>query len=283
MHERSYLFVPGNRPERFDKACASGADAVILDLEDAVGPADKPAARDAVCAWLARRQPGGVPVHVRINAADTPYHADDVRCLTALNGLAGPAGLVVPKAASGVQLRALAAQLPAHAVLLPLIETAAGFDALRELARAPRVARLLFGTLDFQVETGIRGTGDALLMFRSMLTYESVLAGLDAPVDGIAESLDDARLIHDDTTRARNLGFGAKLCIHPKQIAPVHAAFAHSADEIAWARRVIDALERSGGAATTVDGKMIDAPVARQAERILRACAATTPAPACAT
>ncbi|WP_414448951.1 CoA ester lyase [Burkholderia sp. 22PA0099] len=282
MHERSYLFVPGNRPERFDKACASGADAVILDLEDAVGLADKAAARDAVCAWLAQRKPGGGPVLVRINAADTPYYADDVRCLTA-PGTASPDGLVVPKAASGAQLRALAAQLPGNAALLPLIETAAGFDALRELARAPRVARLLFGTLDFQVETGIRGTGDELLMFRSMLTYESVLAGLDAPVDGIAESLDDARLIHDDTTRARNLGFGAKLCIHPKQIAPVHAAFAYGADEIDWARRVIDALERSGGAATTVDGKMIDAPVARKAERILRASTGAALTPACAT
>lgn len=283
MHERSYLFVPGNRPDRFDKACASGADAVILDLEDAVGPADKAAARDAACAWLARRLPGGVPVQVRINAADTPHYADDVRCLTALNGSAAADGLVVPKAASGAQLRELAAQLPGHAVLLPLIETAAGFDALRELARAPRVARLLFGTLDFQVETGIRGAGDELLMFRSMLTYESVLAGLDAPVDGIAESLDDARLIRDDTVRARNLGFGAKLCIHPKQIAPVHAAFACGADEIAWARRVIDALARSGGAATAIDGKMIDAPVARKAERILRASAGTPLTPACAT
>ncbi len=262
MSERSYLFVPGNRPERFDKACASGADAVILDFEDAVAPAEKAAAREAVGAWLEQ----GGRAYVRINAMDTPYYADDIACLAAQGGLKG---VVVSKAAEGAQLHALAARLPEGAVLLPLIESAAGFAALREIARAPRVARLLFGMLDFQVDTGMRGAGKELLFFRSMLTFESVLAGLDAPVDGVTETLDDTDRIHDETLYARNLGFGAKLCIHPRQIASVHAAFDATAEERAWAQRVIDALAASGGAATTVDGKMVDAPVLRKAERIL--------------
>jgi citrate lyase subunit beta / citryl-CoA lyase len=265
MHERSYLFVPGHRPDRFDKACASGADAVILDLEDAVALADKAAARQAVSTWLGN----GGSAYVRINAADTPFHTDDIASLVAHRGLKG---IVVSKAANGAALRELAAQLPDGAVLLPLIESASGFAALREIARVPRVARLLFGTLDFQVDTGIRGAREELLFFRSMLTFESVLAGLDTPVDGITEAIDDECRIRDDAAYARNLGFGAKLCIHPRQIAPVHAAFDYTAKERDWARRVIDALADSHGAATTVDGKMVDAPVARKAERILRAC-----------
>ncbi len=264
--ERSYLFVPGNRPARFDKAVASGADAVILDLEDAVAPADKAAAREAVCAWLART--GGACV--RINAAGSPWFDDDVAQVCAPGAAAGLRGIVVPKAEDAASLRALAGRLPGGAVLLPLIETAAGFAALREIARAPRVARLLFGTLDFQVDMGMRGSGPELLMFRSMLTFESVLAKLEPPVDGVAESLDDGAAIRADTLAARNLGFGAKLCIHPKQVPHVHAAFAHDAGAIAWARRVTDALRASAGGATTVDGRMVDAPVARQAERILR-------------
>jgi citrate lyase subunit beta / citryl-CoA lyase len=271
MHERSYLFVPGHRPERFDKACASGADAVILDLEDAVAPADKAAARENVSAWLA----GGGSAYVRINAADTPYYADDAAGLVMHRGLKG---LVVSKAASGAQLHELAAQMHDDAVLLPLIESASGFDALREIARAPRVARLLFGTLDFQVDTGMRGAGEQLLFFRSMLTFESVLAGLDAPVDGVTESIDDSERIRDETLYARNLGFGAKLCIHPRQIAAVHSAFDYSAEECEWARRVVEALKESRGGATTVDGKMVDAPVARKAERILSLSALVKPA-----
>jgi citrate lyase subunit beta / citryl-CoA lyase len=262
MSERSYLFVPGNRPERFEKACASGADAVILDLEDAVAPVEKAIARDAVSMWLAN----GGRAYVRINAADTPFHAGDVASLVAHRGLQG---IVVSKAASGAQLHELAAQLPDGAVLLPLIESASGFAALREVARAPRVARLLFGTLDFQVDTNIRGAGEQLLFFRSTLTFESVLAGLDTPVDGVTEAIDDTQRIHDETAYARSLGFGAKLCIHPRQLAPVHAAFDYSEQERDWARRVMDALTQSRGAATTVDGKMVDAPVARKAERIL--------------
>ncbi|MDR5761440.1 CoA ester lyase [Caballeronia sp. LZ035] len=260
--ERSYLFVPGNRPERFDKACASGADAVILDLEDAVAPADKAAARESVGAWLAQ----GGRAYVRINAADTPYYADDIACLVTQGGLKG---VVVSKAAQGAQLHELAARLPDGAVLLPLIESAAGFDALREIARSPRVARLLFGTLDFQVDTGVRGVRETLLYFRSMLTFESVLAGIGTPVDGVTESIDDERRILDETRYARDFGFGAKLCIHPRQIASIHAAFDYSGAERDWAQRVMEALAASQGAATTVDGKMVDAPVARKAQRIL--------------
>jgi len=181
----------------------------------------------------------------------------------------GLIGLVVPKAESAATLAAIAVKLPAATALLPLLESAVGFDNLRAIARAPKVQRLLFGTLDFQVDMGMRGDGDELLYFRSQLTLASRVAGIAAPVDGVTASIDDAALIQAETTRARNLGFRAKLCIHPRQVEPVHAAFRPTAEEIEWARKVQVAVKASDGAATTVDGKMVDLPVILKANEIL--------------
>lgn len=264
MQPKSYLFVPGNRPERFEKACASGADAVILDLEDAVSAEDKVQARQAVATWLS----AGGRALVRINAADTSWYADDISGLVSCPGLTG---IVVPKAEDEDELRAIATSLPDGAVLLPLIETAAAFGQLSAIARVPSVERLLFGTIDFQVDTGIRGDGDELLYFRSQLTLESRIAKIGAPVDGVTVAIDDAELLRADTLRAKNLGFRGKLCIHPKQIPHVHAAFAPSTAEVDWAMRVVEAVSASGGSATTVDGKMVDVPVIAKARDILDA------------
>jgi citrate lyase subunit beta/citryl-CoA lyase len=264
MPTRSYLFVPGDRPDRFLKASNAGADAVILDLEDAVAPAAKSAAREAVSAWLST----GARAYVRMNAAATPWFDDDLRALRQHDNLLG---IVVPKAEDEGSLREIAHGLPQAATVLPLIETAAGFDSLREIARSPKVQCLLFGTLDFQVDMGIRGDGDELLYFRSQLTLVSRLANIGAPVDGVTTSIDDGKLIEFETRRARNLGFRGKLCIHPRLVEHVHAAFAHSEEDIAWAKRVLHAVKTSGGAATTVDGKMVDLPVILKARDILGA------------
>ena len=261
MTPRSYLFVPGDRPERFDKALRSGADSVILDLEDAVAPAAKAGARDAVARWLDAA--GARPVLVRINAPQTDWFADDLRLC------AHPAvlGIVVAKAESPELLAEVAARAPRQAVL-PLIESAAGFDALRTLAASAGVTRLVFGSIDFQADLGIDGEDDALLYFRSQLVLASRLAGLDAPVDGVTTAIDDEAAVARDTARARRLGFGAKLCIHPKQVAAVNRGFTPSEAELGWARRVLAAAE-SGGA-VAVDGKMVDAPVLARARALLR-------------
>jgi len=132
------------------------------------------------------------------------------------------------------------------------------------------VQRLMFGTIDFQLELDIDGDGDELLAFRSELVLASRLAGVQSPVDGPCTSWEDIELLTADARRARRLGFGGKLCIHPKQISPVNAAFSPSEPELAWARKVLQAAERSGGAAVAVDGKMIDRPVILKAERIVR-------------
>lgn len=263
MAHRTYLFVPADRPERYAKALATGAGAVIVDLEDAVAPDAKAAARDALASWLARTP---APVLVRVNAAETAWFADDL----ALCGHAAVAGVVLPKAERRADL-AHASAIAAGKRLYPLIETAAGFDAMRTLAGAPGVERLVFGSIDFQVDLGIdgEGEGDELLCFRSQLVLVSRLAGIRAPVDGVSTAIDDAATLRADAERARRLGFGAKLCIHPKQVDVVNRAFLPSDAERDWARRVLDAAARAGGAAVAVDGKMVDKPVMLRAQAIL--------------
>lgn len=255
------LFVPGTRADRFDKALAAGASAVIIDLEDAVAPPDKDAARATVAGWLK-------PAHrvvLRINSADTPWFEADL----ALAGAPGVAAVMVPKADSAAVL----AQVQAAGArgLLPLVESATGLAALDALARAPGVWRLVFGSIDLQLDLGLKNaTEDELLPFRLQLVLASRLAGIGAPLDGVSTAIDDAATLAADVARARRLGFGGKLCIHPKQVAAVLAGMAPSADELAWARRVVAAAGAAQGAAVAVDGKMVDKPVLLRAQQILR-------------
>ncbi|WP_234195328.1 HpcH/HpaI aldolase/citrate lyase family protein [Pseudacidovorax sp. NFM-22] len=258
---RSYLFVPGDRPERFAKAWDSNADAVILDLEDAVAPQDKDAARAAVAAWLSAER----PVWVRINACDTAAFEGDLQLI----GRPGLAGLMVPKA-EALPPALLAAATAADCPLLALVETARGIALAQEIARTPGVARLAFGSIDFQADLGIESE-EGLLPFRSMLVLASRLAGLPPPVDGVCTALDDATVLDADSRRSRALGFGGRLCIHPKQVGPVHAAWAPTPAEQAWARRVVEAMDASGGSAVRVDGKMVDQPVLIRARQWLDA------------
>ena len=248
---RSYLFVPGNRPERFDKACAAGADAVIVDLEDAVPAADKDTARRALADWLSPEH----PVYIRINAAGGAWFEDDL----ALCGLPGVAGVVLPKAEREQDLARLA-EAGAKSIL-PLIESALGLWNAAALARAPKVLRLVFGAIDFSFDAGIKESREALLYTRSQLVLVSRVAGVEAPVDGVTTALDDAAIVGGDARHARGLGFGGKLCIHPRQVPVVNGAWAPSAEELAWAGRVEAAALASGGAAVALDGKMIDLPV----------------------
>ncbi|MEB0058453.1 MULTISPECIES: CoA ester lyase [unclassified Variovorax] len=258
---RSYLFVPGDRPDRFDKAWTSAADAVILDLEDAVDATRKMQARAAVLAWLSPEH----PVLVRINSVDTSWYEDDL-CLLQHPGVLG---LMVPKAE---QLdAALVHACTLHEkCLLPIVESARAFQHLAELASTPRVERLAFGTIDFQVDTGISGDDDALHYFRSRLVLESRLAGLQPPLDGVTADIGNMDVLRADAERSRRFGFAGKLCIHPLQVAIVNEAFSPSAAEIAWAVQVMEAIARSAGAAVAVEGKMVDRPVIMKAQRVLQ-------------
>lgn len=264
---RSYLFVPGNCPDRFAKACLSGADAVIVDLEDSVPPSEKCAARAAVGAWLSPSQ----PVLIRINSADSEWFRDDLQ----LCKNPGVSGVVLPKA-ERLEDIALTASVGSSTAVLPLIETAAGFVLAGALAQAKQVQRLIFGSIDFQFDLGISGDDDALLYFRSKLVLLSRLAGIQAPVDGVTTAVDDPELLHADTLRALRLGFKGKLCIHPRQVDQVNRSFSPSAKEIVWATRVLEAAALANGAATTLDGKMIDRPVILKAQAVLEDSARTS-------
>ncbi len=256
----SYLFVPGNRPDRFDKAITFGADAVILDLEDSVPPSDKEAARAYVARWLS----AGRKALVRVNGPDTVWFRDDLECCAS----AGVVGIVLPKAEHEEDVLFVARVCNGKPILL-LIETAKGISKLDLLVRNEQVQRVIFGTIDFQLDLGIEGDGEELLYFRSKIVLSSRLAGILPPIDGVCTAFDDLQLLREQTLSGRRLGFGGKLCIHPKQIKIINESFKPSADEIAWARRVVDATTAAQGAAVAVDGRMIDRPVMLKAERIL--------------
>ncbi|MBN3858577.1 CoA ester lyase [Paraburkholderia sp. Ac-20340] len=264
----SYLFVPGDRPERFEKAVRSGADVVIVDLEDAVAQANKGAARSAVLeewkALSAVANETNVTLCIRINALREDASRHDV----ALCNLLRPSLIMVPKVESRNDLSVVAREVP-DARVLALIETATGVLEAREIATAPNVARLVLGSVDLMLNLGVTNDREPLDASRSMLVLASASAGIAAPVDGVCTSITDLDLVKADTERARSFGFAAKLCIHPKQIAAITAAFSVSDDEFAWASQVVAASKASAGAATTVNGAMIDLPVLMRALRIV--------------
>jgi citrate lyase subunit beta/citryl-CoA lyase len=265
---QTYLFVPGSRPERILKAIEAGADAVIVDLEDAVAPADKPAAlQGLVSDWAkydSRAGEAGVTLLLRINTPDTPWHDAEVAACQAI----GVRHIVVPKSSHAAMLARIAATVPS-AALYPLIENAQGFERLQEVARVPGVVRLLFGSVDLMLDLGIGDADVPLHYFRTAIVLQSRLAGLAAPADGVCVDLQNAQTLKAEVQRARDFGFGAKMLIHPKQVDATRQGFAPSAAELEWARRVMEAAASAEGAAVAVDGKMVDRPVLLQAERLL--------------
>ena len=256
---QSFLFVPGDRPERWAKALASAADAVIIDLEDAVAPAAKDAARAALqAAWGDLPSAARARLLVRINPEGTPWHAADVAALADWPGLGA---VMLPKAEHAAQVAAV--RVVGGQTVLPLIESAQGLSDLDALARAPGVLRLGLGHIDLQLDLRMRcGPDEAeLTPARWALVLASRLAGLPAPVDGVSTAVNDAAQLAVDCARSRRFGFGAKLCIHPAQLAAVHAGLAPTEAERDWAQRVLAAQAEAGGGAFQVDGKMVDAPV----------------------
>jgi len=259
QESRSLLFVPGDRPERFEKAAAAGAHEVVIDLEDAVAPDNKVAARLAIADWLQ----GDRAVGIRINAMDTPWFEDDLAMAMSL-----PSATIMVAKADAVAVARVAGALPGRGII-PLLETVSGYMALRQMATTAGVRRIAFGSIDFGVDSGIADEGDAMTAVRTSIVLESRFAGLQAPVDGVSVNFKDEELMMRDALRSRQLGFGGKLCIHPRQVALVNSAYRPTAEQLDWARRVVAAAEASNGGATTVDGKMVDRPVVIEAERII--------------
>jgi citrate lyase subunit beta/citryl-CoA lyase len=257
---RSLLFVPGSRPDRFAKALAARPGLVILDLEDAVGAAEKDSARANVLTWLL----AGNLAMVRINPPGSPWYSDDV----AMIAEAG-APVMLPKCEHADQITDLAASLGDGVPIVALIETAAGILAARDICAASGVARVAFGAADLSAELGVDPAyTEAMHHARSHLVLTSAAAGIPGPIDSPTFDITDESTWRSDAAHAKRLGFTGKLCIHPRQIAVTETTFAPSREELRWAHQVVETAATQG-AVTTVAGAMVDAPVLQRARRLL--------------
>ncbi len=296
---RSILFVPGDRPDRYAKALAAGADAVCIDLEDAVAPGRKAGARASVGHFLADRAaaaagsdpaaaPGPAPgpsVVVRVNDTETERGQRDAE---ALRGRP-PDAVMLPKVATAEGVRRASRLVGGGVPLLPIIETALGLENAVAIGGAaagggggaggggasavtggadPPVAALLFGGFDLAVELGAEPEWEALLHARSRVVHAAALAGVDA-IDMPSRDLRTMAGLRDEAERARRLGYAGKMAIHPGQIAPIHEVFTPSRDELRQARRIVEADRTAGGGAVALDGRMVDRPVVEAARRVL--------------
>jgi len=284
---RSFLFAPANVPRRVEKALTLSADAVILDLEDSVAPADKPGARKAIAEALAR--PRSVRGYVRVNAPSTPFCFRDL--LETIHK--GVDGVVVPKIESAADLHAIdwvmanlereQSIVEGSIDLMPIIETAAGVQrvdrvlqarSLRPYQGAWRVKRIAFGAADYANDVGLSPTLEEaeLADARARLVLSSRAAGMENPIDSPWFHFKEADAFRRSLERSRRSGFQGRLCVHPDQIAPVNEAYLPSVEEISRAERIVAAFaaaEAKGEAAIQVDGQMIDYPIVHRARALL--------------
>lgn len=254
------LFVPGDRPDRFARAAASGADGIIIDLEDAVAATAKGRARQAVAAATL---PGDIPVFLRINPPRTVWFRDDLALAAALPGI----GVMLPKVASVADIEAVHQGTGRDRPLIVLLESAAGIANVRSIATAAGISRLAFGSIDYCADLGCAPVREALLMPRLELVLASRLAGLAPPLDDVMTGLTDDQALADAARYAAELGFGGKLCIHPRQIPQVIAGFTPTPQQLAWAQQVLS-LD-GNGASVTAAGQFVDSAVLRRARAII--------------
>ncbi|QJU55250.1 CoA ester lyase [Herbiconiux sp. SALV-R1] len=254
------LFVPGDRPDRFGKALASGADLVIVDLEDAVAADRKALAREAVVEAVAAHPSSFV---LRVNGAASPEHTADLELLATIGG--GLVGVALAKTESPDAIEAVRMRA-GDAGIIPLVESAAGLAAAPALAQTPGVARLALGGIDLALDLDTTAP-EVVDIARFQLTLASRVAGLAGPLDSPSVEFTDLDPVRAAAARARSFGFGGKLCIHPRQLDAVREAFAPTADEVAWAERIL-AAEGDGEGVASVDGTMVDRPVTERARRI---------------
>ncbi|AZE83946.1 citrate lyase beta chain, putative [Pseudomonas orientalis] len=261
---RSALFVPATRPERIPKAIATGADRVILDLEDAVQENLKEQARDNLERFLSDNP--NAPILVRVNAPDHWAHEADLKLC---RRHAAVSGVLLPKAESAEHvLRAANTRKP----IWPIIESAKGLVELQVIAQTQGVERLSFGSLDLGLDLNLTTGSHAAQQILSHARYAVLLAtrvaGLAPALDGVFAAIQDTVGLHSTVEFARDMGFGGALCIHPSQVAIIHQALKPALEELHWAQRVMDAA-RSGEGVFVLDGQMVDAPVIARAQAIL--------------
>ena len=276
---RSFLFAPGNHPRRVEKSFTTGCDAVILDLEDAVAIAEKPATRATVVAAL--KLPRSCRGYIRVNSIDTEFCFDDIEAVV------GPwlDGIMLPKVERAADLQAADWMMtslerrhgivPGTIDLIPIIETAAGHGAAREIAASGgRLKRLSFGGGDYTRNLNLQWTfaEEEIAAVRSEVVLASRLAGIDPPIDTVFIHIKEHEHFARSARKGREFGFQGKLCIHPDQIGPTNDAYTPTDEEAAWARKIIssfNAAEAEGLASIQVDGYFVDYPIVEKAQRIV--------------
>ncbi|MCU1526463.1 MAG: putative citrate lyase beta subunit [Frondihabitans sp.] len=263
----TYLFVPGDRPERFQKALDTGTDVVIIDLEDSVAPGNAGMALENAVAAIT--SPSKIQALIRVHSATTELFKDELSAIAdaVSTSESGLLGLVLAKAETAEHIAEVVRRLPVGSVVIPLIESAVGLLRAYELAAVPGVARLAFGAVDFSLDIGGASTDDDLSYARSHLVVASRAARVTAPVDSPSLNISDTSVVEHAARRAKSRGFGGMLAIHPAQLAPIRRGFSPSDEEVRWAREV---LEVEGGAAQ-VHGRLVDRPVFDKAHAILNA------------
>lgn len=254
------LYVPGDRPERFAKAVASGAQLVILDLEDAVAPARKDEARRHVVDWLASDEPKPAHVEVRVNAGSS----DD---LAALATVTAPFGLRLPKVEAAGDVERAIAGLGRVPPVSALIETGRGLEAVLQIATHPAVTAVGLGEADLASDLG---SADATVLdwARVRLLVASRAAGIGAPMMSVFTDIADLTGLAADTRRGRAMGYVGRTAIHPSQVPVIATAFTPTAPEVAWATEVL-AATAGGGVTTLASGEMADAAMRARAQAIL--------------
>lgn len=272
MNPRSYLYVPGDRPQMLAKAITRGADALIVDLEDGVAPSRKDKAREDVRSWLAGLPlpERGPEIWLRINNVGASLDAE-FALLTA-----GPVfGLILPKTESPAQVERLISALPKPASIIPLIETAGGIVSVDAIARVPGVIRLAMGEADLKADLGMRPSTshDDLHPLRMQVIVASAAATLPRPIGSVSTDFTDPERLRQTSLDLRRIGFGARSCIHPSQVRISNEVFAPDPEEIAEARRIIELAEAAAKTGSGVfvgdDGHMVDEAVVRSARRVL--------------
>ena len=266
---RSILFVPGDRPNRYAKALAAGADAVCIDLEDAVADERKAGARESVMAFLGERRTGdsrrGARLLVRINDLAGDAGWDD---LEAIADGPRPDAMMVPMVRASVEVGVAARKLGVTLPLLPLIETAGGLEDAAKIGAVVGVAGLVFGGFDLALELGAKPHWEPLLYARSRVVHAAAVSGIPA-YDAPSRDFHDLAPVREEARRGRALGFAGKTAIHPAQIPVIHEAFAPSREEVEPSREVVEADRGAGGGAVGLGGRMVDRPVVEAARRVL--------------
>ena len=266
--DRSYLFAPGHNAKLLDRVFAAGADAVMLDLEDAVPPEAKEDARQGVAGALARHS-----AWVRVNAARTDLGAADLEAVAE-----AAYGIRIPKAESPEDVAWVAERAPGRP-LICAIESARGVLAAAEIAAAPGVRHLAMGGVDLARDLNATSGNLQTLYVRSHLVIASRAAGIEPPIDSVYARLDDEPGLREQAEFARSLGFFGKSAIHPRQLPVLHEVFTPTAEELAWAQEVLTAFEAAGGAALQLpSGEFVDLPVADRARRVVQLAGSFAPA-----